>query len=243
MLVSGLKDRGVLDNTLIVLSSDNGGNAESGPRGRLEGEQPGGPQSTVFLGQNWATLANTPFWRYKHFTHEGGISTPFIAHWPAGIPRERSGTLEHQPGHLIDVMATVIDITEATYPTEFKGNAIQPMEGVSLVPAFAGQPLNRQQPIFFEHEGNRAVRAGKWKLVLKHRGPWELYDMEADRTERRNLIDDEPEIAKDLIAQWEAWAARSDVGPWPGPERTDWGDERRRRPRQQANASNQNRNP
>jgi arylsulfatase len=117
------------------------------------------------------------------------------------------------------------------------------MEGVSLVPAFAGQPLNRQQPIFFEHEGNRAVRAGKWKLVLKHRGPWELYDMEADRTERRNLIDDEPEIATDLIAKWEAWAVRSDVGPWPGPARADWGDVPPRRPRQQENAGNQNRNP
>ena len=97
-LVAGLKERGELDNTLIVLLADNGGNAESGPRGRLEGDQPGGPQSTVFLGQSWATLANTPFRRYKHFTHEGGISTPFIAHWPAGIPSERNGKLEQSAG-------------------------------------------------------------------------------------------------------------------------------------------------
>jgi arylsulfatase len=223
-LVNSLKERGELDNTLIVLLSDNGGNAESGPRGRLEGDEPGGPQSVVFLGQSWATLANTPFWRYKHFTHEGGISTPFIAHWPAGIPSERRGKLEHQPGHLIDIMATAIDVTGATYPTEFKGRAIQPMEGVSLLPAFHGEPLIRDEPIFFEHEGNRAVRAGKWKLVLKHRGPWELYDMESDRTERQNLIDEEPELARNLIAKWEAWAKRADVGPWPGPARADWGD-------------------
>jgi arylsulfatase len=236
-LVSELKERGMDENTLIVLLSDNGGNAESGPRGRLEGDQPGGPQSTVFLGQNWATLANTPFRRYKHFTHEGGISTPFIVHWPAGIPSERNGKLEHQPAHLIDVMATVVEATGATYPAEFNGNTIQPMEGVSLLPAFAGEPLQRKGPIFFEHEGNRAVRAGKWKLVLKHRGPWELYDMEADRTERHNLVDEEQKIAQDLIAKWEAWAKRADVGPWPGPARADWGDVRPARRRANAGAS------
>lgn len=223
-LVAGLRQRGVLDNTLILLLSDNGGNAESGPRGRLEGDQPGGPQSTVYLGQCWATLANTPFWRYKHFTHEGGIASPLVVHWPERITAERRGQLVHQPGHLIDIMPTAVEVGGARYPTEFNGHAIQPMEGVSLVPALAGAPLQRSGPIFFEHEGNRAVRAGKWKLVLKHRGEWELYDMEADRTERRNLVAEQPELAADLIAQWEAWAKRADVGPWPGPARTDWGD-------------------
>ena len=121
-------------------------------------------------------------------------------------------------------MATAVQVSGAKYPTEFNGHAIQPMEGVSLLPAFAGQPLNRPSPIFFEHEGNRAVRAGKWKLVLKHLGPWELYDMEADRTERQNLVDEDREIAQDLIAKWEAWAKRADVGPWPGPARADSGD-------------------
>jgi arylsulfatase len=235
-LVSGLKERGMLENTLIVLLSDNGGNAESGPRGRLEGEQPGGPQSVVFLGQNWATLANTPFRRYKHFTHEGGIATPLVAHWPAGIPNERNGKLEHQPGHLVDVMATVVEVTGAAYPTEFNGHAIQPMEGVSLLPAFAGQPLARREPIYFEHEGNRAVRAGKWKLVLKHRGPWELYDIDADRTEQNDLIEKEPAIAQDLIAKWEAWAKRADVGPWPGPARAGSGELPPQR-RQRANSA------
>ena len=224
-LVEGLKERDALDNTLILLLSDNGGNAEGGPFGIYQGKNPGGPASKVFLGQSWATLNNTPFRRYKHFTHEGGISTPLIAHWPAGIENERHGKLEHQPGHLIDLMATVVDVTGAKYPVEYNGHAIQPMEGVSLLPALAGEPLERNNPIFFEHEGNRAVRRGQWKLVMKHKGPWELYDVETDRTEQRNLAKEKPELAKDLQAQWEAWANRADVGPWPGPKRSNWGEE------------------
>jgi arylsulfatase A-like enzyme len=237
-LVDGLAQRGVLDNTLILILADNGGNAESGPRGRLEGDQPGGPQSVVFLGQPWATLANTPFRRYKHFTHEGGISTPLVAHWPAGISKKRNGKLEHQPGHLIDIMPTAVAVSGAAYPSEFNGHAIQPMEGVSLLPAFAGQSLERSEPIFWEHEGNRAVRDGKWKLVMKLRGPWELYDVEADRTESHDLIEEEPKLAKALIAKWEEWAARSDVDPWPGPARNDWGEEPRR-PAQKTDAKQQ----
>jgi arylsulfatase len=223
-LVEGLKSRGVLDNTLIFVLSDNGGNAETGPRGRLEGNNPGGPKSTVYLGQNWATLANTPLRRYKHFTHEGGISTPLIVHWPAGIPSNRNGKLEPQPGHLIDIMRTAVEVSGAAYPTDRDGHKIQPMEGASLVPAFSGKPIDRQAPIFWEHEGNRAIRKGKWKLVMKFMGPWELYDIEADRTEQNNLIDKEAELAKQLIAEWEAWAKRSDVDQWEGELRQDSGD-------------------
>jgi arylsulfatase len=224
-LVAGLKERGVLDNTVIMVMADNGGNAESGPRGTLIGKRPGGPQSTVFIGQCWATLANTPFWRYKHFTHEGGISAPLIVHWPAGIAPQRNNKLETQPGHLVDIMPTVCEITGAKYPTEYHGHKIQPMEGTSLVPAFAGKPINRKQPIYFAHEGNRGVRDGDWKLVMKYKGPWELYDMRADRTERNNVIDKQPEVAKRLISRWEAWAKRADVDAWTGEARSDWGDE------------------
>src|SRR3954447_20348305 len=131
-LVEGLKQRGVLDNTVIFLMSDNGGNAESGPRGRLEGDDPGGPKSTVYLGQCWATLANTPFWRYKHFTHEGGIATPLIVHWPNGIAKDRENKFESQPGHLVDLMPTVCELTGAKYPEEYHGHKIQPEEGTSL---------------------------------------------------------------------------------------------------------------
>src|SRR5262249_23558550 len=145
-LVDGLARRGVLDNTLILFLSDNGGNAEGGPPGVTRGDGPiGGPQSHVLLGMNWATLANTPFRRYKHFTHEGGISTPLIAHWPAGISAKRHGALEKQPVHLIDVMATAVDLAGASYPREFRGNAIEPMQGVSLRPAFLGKPLARKE--------------------------------------------------------------------------------------------------
>jgi arylsulfatase len=223
-LVTALEERGELDNTLIFVLADNGGNAERGPRGVLKGKNPGGRGSTVFLGQNWATLANTPYRRYKHFTHEGGISTPLIVHWPQGISAARNGKLETQPGHLVDLMATVVDVTGAEYPTQRNGQAIQPMEGVSLVPALAGEPLNREAPIYWEHEGNRAIRKGKWKLVMKYLGPWELYDIEADRTEQHDLIEQEPELAKNLIAEWEAWAKRADVDQWDGPARKDSGE-------------------
>ena len=233
-LVKGLKERGELDNTIIMLLADNGGNAERGPRGVLNGKNPGGRGSTVFLGQNWATLANTPFRRYKHFTHEGGISTPLIVHWPAGIPAERNGKLETQPGHLVDIMATAVEVTGAQYPAERGGHEIQPMEGVSLVPAFAGDPLLRTVPIYWEHEGNRAIRRGKWKLVMKFMGPWELYDIEADRTEQNDLIEEEPEIAKELIAEWEAWAKRADVDQWVGEERKDSGEPIQKKPQKAA---------
>lgn len=223
-LVDGLRQRGALDNTLLLFLSDNGGNAEGGPPGVTRGDGPiGGPQSRVLLGMNWATLANTPFRRYKHFTHEGGISTPLIAHWPAGIEQKRQGTLEKQPAHLVDIMATAVDLSGAKYPREFDGNAIEPMQGVSLRPAFAGESLARKEPIFWEHEGNKAVRDGKWKLVMRHRQPWQLFDMEADRTEQHDLIGEQPELAAKLIAAWQAWAKRTYVDDWPGPDHTDWG--------------------
>ena len=224
-LVQGLRARGVLDNTLILFLSDNGGNAESGPLGRYSGNPPGGPDSTVYIGMNWATLNNTPFRRYKHFTHEGGVATPLIAHWPAGIPRPREGKFENQPGHLIDITPTVVELAGAEYPARLHGSPILPMEGVSLVPGFAGKSLNRKEPIFYNHEGNRGLRAGKWKLVSKYMDPWELYDMEVDRTEMRNLIREKREVANQLASQYDAWAQRTYAEPWTGPRRTDWGQE------------------
>jgi arylsulfatase len=225
VLVDGLKERGVLDNTLILFMSDNGGNAESGPQGRYEGAHPGSADSTIFIGMNWATLANTPFRRYKHFTHEGGVSTPLIAHWPAGIPAARAGKFETQPGHLVDVMPTVLDVTGAKYPSTMHGKATIPAQGTSLTPAFSGKALSRKAPIFFMHEGNRAVRDGKWKLVSKYKEPWELFDMEADRTELHNLFSERPEIAAKLTAAYDTWAQKSYAEPWTGPKRTAWGSE------------------
>jgi arylsulfatase len=225
-LVAGLKERGELDNTLILFLSDNGGNAEGGPAGVTTGPGPiGSPFSHTKLGMNWATMANTPFRRYKHFTHEGGISSAFIAHWPNGIPADRRGQIEKQPGHVIDIMATSVDIAGAKYPKKYKNNAIIPMQGASLRPAFEGKNLNRKQPIFWEHEGNKAMRDGKWKMVQKWRGPWELYDMEADRTELHNMIADHADVAVRMQAAWKKWADTAFVDDWPGPDYQNWGDD------------------
>ena len=223
-LVAGLKERGLLDNTLIVFLSDNGGNAEGGPPGVTRGTGAiGSPDSYVQLGMNWATLANTPFRRYKHFTHEGGISSAFIAHWPAGIPHERDGKLERQPAHVVDLMATALDLSGAKYPATYNGNEIIPFEGVSLRPAFEGKPLHRQNPLFWEHEGNKAIRDGKWKLVQKWHGPWELYDMEADRTELHDLSAEHADQVARLTESFNAWVQRAYVDDWPGPDHTNWG--------------------
>ncbi len=215
-LVDGLKARGELDNTLILFLSDNGGNAESGVNGRLEGEHPGDAQSTVYVGQSWATVNNTPFVRYKHYTDEGGISTPLIAHWPQGIDKSRNGKLEKQPGHLIDIMATCVDLAGAQYPKEYQGNQIKPLEGVSLRPAFAGKPLGRTQPLFWEHESNRAIRDGDWKLVALENQPWRLYNLSDDRSEQKDLASFQPDRVKTLAAKWDAWAARANVLPLGG---------------------------
>jgi arylsulfatase A-like enzyme len=173
-----------------------------------------GPADTyIAYGRGWANVSNTPFREYKHWTHEGGISTPLIAHWPKGIKPERAGTFERQPGHLIDVMATCVDLAGASYPTEKDGKPIKPREGVSLRPAFNGEPLARTQPLFWEHEGNRAVREGDWKLVAKENQPWELYNIAADRAEQNDLASSQPERVKDLAAKWDAYAARADVLP------------------------------
>ena len=226
-LVKGLQARGALDNTMILFLSDNGANAESGPDGRFDGEGPGGPNSNLYLGMNWATLSSTPFRRFKHFTHEGGIATPLIVHWPRGIAANRRNALVSQPAHLIDVMPTVLDVTGVAYPREYKGNAIQPMEGISLRPALAGRAAARMQPLFWEHEGNRAVRSGNWKLVSTYPNEWELYDMAADRVERNDLATRRPDVVKTLAAEWDAWAKRANVDPWTGARRLPWGDDAR----------------
>jgi arylsulfatase len=211
-LVDALRERGVLDNTLILFMSDNGGNAESGPNGRSEGD-PSDPTSTWYCGESWAHLENTPFRRYKHFNHEGGIATPLIVHWPARIAGH--GEYRAQPGHLIDIMPTLVEVASARYPSSFNGHDILKMEGRSLVPAFDNQPITRDA-LYWEHEGNAAVRVGDWKLVRQGRNnPWELYNIVADRTELNNLVKAEPARAKELAAKWEAWALRAHVKPNP----------------------------
>ena len=222
-LVAYLKETKQLDNTLLLILSDNGGNAEGGPEGRSGNKPLGGPDSNVFVGMNWAMLQNTPFLYFKHFTHEGGVATPLIAHWPKGIAKQLNGRIDHTPGHLVDIMATAVDLSNASYPTTFNGHEILPMEGVSLNGLFKGQPLQRGKPIFFEHEGNRAVRDGKWKVISRGYGPWELYDMEADRTETKNLAVNYPEQVQIMVAQYTDWAKNSYVDELFKEPRTNWG--------------------
>jgi arylsulfatase len=167
---------------------------------------PGGADTYVAYGQGWANVSNTPFREYKHWVHEGGISTPLVAHWPKGIGTERHGKLVKEPGHLIDLMATCLDMGGATPQAA--------VEGVSLRPAFEGKSLARKQPILWEHEGNKAVRDGKWKLVAKHNRSWELYDIDADRVESNDLSSRDPTRVKDMAAAWDAWAKRASVRPW-----------------------------
>jgi arylsulfatase A-like enzyme len=176
------------------------------------GVMPGAADTYIAYGKPWANASNTPFRLYKHWVHEGGISTPLIVYWPAHIKAHNE--FRRQPGHLIDIMATCVDVAGAEYPAEYKGHKIIPMEGKSLMPAFDNKPIQREA-IYWEHEGNRAVRQGKWKLVSRHPGGWELYDMEADRTELTNVADKHPQKVGQLKALYESWAARCDVQSWP----------------------------
>ena len=182
-----------------------------------------GPEDTfIGYGRGWANVSNTPFREYKHFAHEGGIATPLVAHWPEGIAKERRGKLERQPGHLIDLMATFVDLAGVKYPKTFEGHEITPLEGVSLAPAFSGKALARKDALYFEHHLNSAVRDGDWKLVRYGQTgrpsklrPWELYNLKEDRSELNNLAGKHPEKVEALSAKWEAWAVRAKVKPWP----------------------------
>ena len=188
---------------------------------------PGPADGYTAYGLNWANASNTPFREYKHWVHEGGIATPLIVHWPAKI--KNGGELRKSPAHLIDIMATCMDISGLEYPANYNENTVHPMEGISLVPALEGKDLDREA-IYWEHEGNRAVRMGKWKLISKaskknsyiwdkkdelELAAWELFDMEKDRTEMHDMAATNPEIVKTLALMWLEWGKRTGIVPRP----------------------------
>lgn len=217
-VLNALRRIGAEDNTLVLFLSDNGASAEfldtwpNPARGHKPGSVTGTRESHRCLEVGWANAANTPFREHKMWVHEGGIATPLIARWPAGIPKR--GALTRQVAHIIDLMPTCLELVGTRYPDARKGAALTPLEGRSLVPVLRGRDATEPRTLCWEHEGNRAIRDGDWKLVARFNGPWELYDMTADRTECNDLASRQPDRVAALAAKWQAWADRVGVVPW-----------------------------
>jgi len=209
-ILASLDRRGIADNTLVIFLSDNGGAAED-PNGSLPGAVLGDRNSFEGYRVFGAHVSSGPFRRTKSWVHEGGIAAPFIVRWPSRITA--GGALRTDPSHLIDLMPTFLEAARATFPAEWHGRATITPEGVSLLSAFQGQPL-AERALYWEHEGNRAVRQGRWKLVSQFPGDWELYDLQADRTELHDLSAQEPERAAAMAALYDAWATRVGAKPW-----------------------------
>jgi arylsulfatase A-like enzyme len=237
-ILGTLEQTGQFENTLVLFLSDNGACAEVLPldgsaeafikrrpdldrlkprngRNLRVGNEPSivpGPEETyASYGRAWANLSNTPFRLYKRWTHEGGISTPLIVHWPAGDLD--NGSVVRRPSQLTDLLPTILEAAQISYPDNFRGRVIPKSEGHSLLPALRGEKAV-DHPLFWEHTGNAAMRLGRWKLVREYPNPWELYDMNIDRAEKINLALSHPEIVRDLVMRWDAWANRVGVLPW-----------------------------
>ena len=210
-LVTYLKKSGQLDNTLIFFLSDNGACQEGGILGRGDEAMVRNPPletvDGVRQGLAWANASNTPFRLFKHFVHEGGACTPLIAHWPKGIPVKRNGSLARQHAYLPDFMATRIELSGAVYP-----DTLPKLVGKSLMPALKSprKPVHTEA-LYWEHEGNAALRLGDYKLVREYEKPWELYDLSNDRTELINLAASKQQQTSALIRQWESWAKDTGV--------------------------------
>ena len=231
-----IEQMGISENTLVLFLSDNGGCSWGGPKGVDIGKDQipvGNVNSYMSYGTSWANASNTPFRLYKSWLHEGGISTPLIASWPGFITQQN--TVTHQAGHVMDIMATCLDVAGVEYPSQYKGRDMIPLEGKSLVPIFKGRQRQPHEYLCWEFGGNRAVRKGKWKLVekakhikqmsdigswkdwsicIKHSN-WELYDMEADRTEMHDLSDKYSDKVVELKEIYARWAQRCGVQSWP----------------------------
>ncbi len=234
-LVTKLRQLSLLDDTLIFVLADNGASPERprspgfdrngqtrdgrqvhyyGP-GKNKDILPGEQTTYAGIGPMWANAANTPFRYWKKEQFEGGVCTPLIVHWPKGVTVD-GGSITHQPGHVIDLMATCVDLAGADYPRQFNGHEITPREGKSLAPIFRGQTRPGHEAIYFEHYGARGIRRGDWKLAALAGKRWELHNLAQDRTETNDLAGKHPEKVAELSALWEAWARRASVFPLPG---------------------------
>jgi arylsulfatase len=197
-----LKAMGAFENTLILFLSDNGASAEQMIRGDGHDRTaaPGSPGTFLCLGPGWSSAANTPFRLHKSWVHEGGITTPLIVHWPQGI--SWPGQLRHNPGHLIDLAPTILELAGGKWPETFADKPVPPPPGKSLAPAFAKDNSVTHDYFWWYHDGNRAIRVGDWKLVADHESAWELYDLRRDRAESSNLAADHPDKVKELEQEW-----------------------------------------
>jgi arylsulfatase len=203
-LLDQVRAMGAFEDTLILFLSDNGASAEIMVRdeGHDPSADPGSVRTHLCLGPGWSTVANTPFRMHKTWVHEGGIATPLIVHWPRGIAAR--GALRHDPAHVIDFVSTVLELAGAPRPATEDGKPVPPPPGLSLVPAFARDGAVRHDALWWEHEGNRALRVGDWKLVAAGReGPWELFNLATDRTETRDLARQYPEKLRELEQRWQ----------------------------------------
>jgi arylsulfatase A-like enzyme len=233
-ILAALESSKLAENTVVMFLSDNGGcheELDKGSPGRISNGSvsdreywsreraqrerpavmPGPADSFTSYMRPWAYLSNTPFQQYKRFVHEGGISTPLIVSAP-GL--KQGGRLIRTPGHIIDVMPTCLELAGARYPAERNGRAVTPVAGRSLVPLLGVTSAASRSTLFWEHEGNAAVRDGDWKVVRERGRDWELYNMSADRTETSNLAGSDPARLKAMVTRYEQWAAESNVLPW-----------------------------
>lgn len=211
-VMNALRRKGMEENTLVLFMADNGGCHEN-IRGRSNlhtpGTRAGERGSFLAYERPWANASNTPFRLFKHWVHEGGIASPLVAHWPAGI--QQRGGLTHQVMHVTDIMATCLDLAGAPYPESFGGKPITPLAGKSLAPVFRGETREAHDRLYWEHMNNKAIREGQWKLVAAKSGEWELYDLETDRTELNDLSQKDPDRAAAMLDAWKAWADQTGV--------------------------------
>lgn len=201
-----LKQNGEWDNTLILFLSDNGGSDEGVAGRNLHDPSTaiGDPGSYEAYEEPWANASNTPFQKYKRWTYEGGIATPLIAHWPEGI--KSTGIVESY-AHVIDIMATCVDLAKIDYPETYQGKPLKQLRGESLQPVFTGQSIEEERTLYWEHEGNQALRKGKWKIVTSAPDKqWQLFDMEKDPTELQDVSNEYEDITKTLSTDYKSWA-------------------------------------